>query len=184
MANSILRGNYDVVVVAPFGAIAVRCDEAAIIALDLLDQPVAPTRATSGFAARVTAELEAYLADGQHGVTLPVHASGTAFQRRVWERLQRIPPGSRCTYGALAHDLRTSARAIGGACRANPVPLAVPCHRVVAATGIGGFAGFLKGGMPAIKGWLLEHEQRNATAALELSPERAQLDWIKSVITG
>lgn len=59
----------------------------------------------------------------------------------------------------LAKELRTSARAVGGACRANPVPLVIPCHRVVAAGGLGGFAGFLEGSMLAIKGWLLEHEQ-------------------------
>lgn len=172
MVNSVLGGDYDVVVAAPFGAIAVRCDEAAIIALDLLDQPAAPTRAASGFAAQVTAELEAYLWDGRRDVTLPVRASGTVFQRRVWERLQRIPPGGCCTYGALARELRTSPRAIGGACRANPVPLVVPCHRVVAAAGIGGFAGFLEGGMLAIKGWLLEHEQ-SMQLLLDLAHERA-----------
>lgn len=160
------------VVVAPFGAIVVRCDEAAVIELDLLDRAVAPTRAVSGFAAQVTAQIEAYLGDGRYSVRLPVRVTGTAFQRKVWERLRRIPPGSCVTYGALAHELRTSARAIGGACRANPVPLVIPCHRVVAAAGIGGFAGSLKGSMPAIKGWLLAHEQPQVTA-LELSPERA-----------
>lgn len=165
------------VVVAPFGAIAVRCDETAIIALDLLDRPAAPLQAVSGFAVQVTAELEAYLRDGGHGLALPVRASGTAFQRRVWERLRRIPPGGCSTYGALAHELRTSARAIGGACRANPVPLVVPCHRVVAAAGIGGFAGFRAGGMLTIKRWLLEHE-RPCTTALELSHERAHLHEI------
>lgn len=178
MVNSVLHEDYDVVVVAPFGAIAVRCDETAIITLDLLDQPAVPIRAASGFAAQVTAELEAYLRDGGHPVALPVRVSGTPFQRRVWEQLQRIPPGSCATYGALAHELRTSARAIGGACRANPVPLVVPCHRVIAAAGIGGFAGFLEGGMLAIKSWLLEHEQPCSTIALELSPERAHLHEI------
>src|SRR5699024_498532 len=90
--NSALHEDYDVVVVAPFGAIAVHCDETAIIALDLLDRPVAPIRAASGFAGQVTAELEAYLRDGGYGVALPVRASGTPFQHRVWERLRRIPP--------------------------------------------------------------------------------------------
>ncbi|EAR20527.1 probable methylated-DNA-[protein]-cysteine S-methyltransferase [Nitrococcus mobilis Nb-231] len=157
--NSALPGDYDVVVAAPFGAIAVRCEAAAITELELLSRAVASTRAMSGFAAQVTAELEAYLRDGQHRLALPVRANGTAFQRRVWERLRRIPAGGVCTYGALAQDLRTSARAIGGACRANPVPLVVPCHRVIAAGGIGGFAGFLEGSMLAVKSWLLEHER-------------------------
>lgn len=149
---------YDVVVAAPFGAIAVRCDETALIAIDLLHQPLAPTRAKGRLAAYVEQELEAYLRDGARELALPVRALGSAFQRRVWDRLQRIPAGSCATYGALAQELGTSPRAIGGACRANPVPLRIPCHRVVAADGLGGFSGFVRGEMPAIKRWLLEHE--------------------------
>ncbi|MDN5871016.1 MAG: methylated-DNA--[protein]-cysteine S-methyltransferase [Nitrococcus sp.] len=172
--------DYDVVVAAPFGAVAVHCGEAAILGLDLLREELVPKRAVGGFAAKVAAEIEAYLIDGGRGVTLPVHTNGTAFQHRVWQRLRRIAPGARCTYGALARELGTSARAIGGACRANPVPLVVPCHRVVAATGIGGFAGFLEGGMHAIKGWLLEHER------LDFAPERAHFEETHriSAITG
>ncbi|MDN5848203.1 MAG: methylated-DNA--[protein]-cysteine S-methyltransferase [Nitrococcus sp.] len=162
-------GDYDVVVAAPFGAVAVRCDEAAVIGLYLFSQELTPTWAVSGFAAQVAAELKAYLMDGSRALMLPVRTKGTVFQHRVWQRLRRIPPGTRCTYGALARELGTSARAIGGACRANPVPLVVPCHRVVAAAGIGGFAGFVEGGMHAIKGWLLEHER----LWLDFAPERA-----------
>lgn len=157
--NGALHGDYDVVVATPFGAIAVRCEAAAITELDLLSRPVRSTRAMSGFAAQVRAELQAYLRDGRHRLALPVRANGTVFQNRVWERLRRIPAGGACTYGALAQELSTSARAIGGACRANPVPLVVPCHRVIAAGGIGGFAGFVEGSMLAIKSWLLEHER-------------------------
>ena len=84
---------------------------------------------------------------------------GTPFQRRVWAVLQQIPPGVTRTYGELARRLGTSPRAVGGACRANPVPLFVPCHRVVTAGGgAGGFAGHGSGRWPQIKRWLLDRE--------------------------
>ncbi len=63
------------------------------------------------------------------------------------------------TYGALAHRLGTCARAIGNACRANPLPIVVPCHRIVAAHGQGGYAGNKEPWHHDIKVWLLEHEQ-------------------------
>jgi methylated-DNA-[protein]-cysteine S-methyltransferase len=69
-----------------------------------------------------------------------------------------IPPGEVRTYGALARKLRSSARAVGNACRANPVPMVVPCHRVVGATGLGGYMGAFTGDPLAIKEWLLRHE--------------------------
>ena len=157
--NGAVNRDYDVVVPAPFGAIAVHCEASAIVALDLLGRPAPATPAGCGFAARVMAQIQGYLRNGRLSLTLPVRFRGTAFQRRVWERLRQLPPGGVCTYGMLAKELRTSARAIGGACRANPVPLVIPCHRVVAAGGLGGFSGFREGRMLAIKGWLLEHEQ-------------------------
>lgn len=83
---------------------------------------------------------------------------GTAFQKRVWRALQKIPAGQVVTYGELAQRLKTSARAIGNACRANPVPLIVPCHRVVAKSGLGGFSGVEQGAPLKIKSALLEHE--------------------------
>ena len=73
-------------------------------------------------------------------------SSGTAFQKKVWAALRAIPAGTTVTYARLAASLKRpkAARAVGGACGANPVPLIVPCHRVVAAQGgLGGFSGGL-----------------------------------------
>jgi O-6-methylguanine DNA methyltransferase len=73
-------------------------------------------------------------------------SSGTAFQRRVWAALRAIPAGKTVTYAGLAASLKRpkAARAVGGACGANPAPLLIPCHRVVAAHGgLGGFSGGL-----------------------------------------
>jgi len=80
------------------------------------------------------------------------------FRQKVWRALRRIPRGTTRSYGALARELRTSARAVGGACRDNPLPLVVPCHRVVAHGGPGGFMGARAGFPMRVKQWLLAHE--------------------------
>ena len=100
----------------------------------------------------------AYFRDGSVRLDLPVVLAGTPFQRRVWQALQSIPPGRTVTYGELARKLETSARAIGGACRANPCPILVPCHRVVGRTGLGGFSGDTSGRKLEVKRRLLRHE--------------------------
>lgn len=89
---------------------------------------------------------------------IDLRASGTPFQMKVWRALSQIPLGQVRTYGELARQLKTSARAVGNACRANPVPLVIPCHRVVSKSGMGGFAGKRKGEPMTVKAWLLKHE--------------------------
>lgn len=91
--------------------------------------------------------------------TIPVAPVGTAFQLKVWEACHRIPYGDTATYGALAAAVGKpqAARAIGGAMNRNPVPLIVPCHRVVGANGK--LVGYGMGGT-GVKQWLLEHERR------------------------
>lgn len=101
--------------------------------------------------------LQAYFLH-RSGVEPPCRPEGTAFQHRVWEQLRRIPIGQAVTYGELARTLDSSARAVAGACRANPIPILIPCHRVVAATGLGGYMGETGGEALAIKQWLLQHE--------------------------
>lgn len=91
--------------------------------------------------------------------------AATVFQQRVWKALTEIPCGEVRTYTALAKQLNSSPRAIGNACRVNPLPVIIPCHRVVSVSGIGGYAGDTqekqKGSIDfvAIKLWLLEHER-------------------------
>ncbi len=106
----------------------------------------------------IRAAVARYFEGGATGMNLPLAARGTDFQHRVWRALQAIPPGETRTYGDLARQLGTSARAIGGACRANPCLIAVPCHRVIAKDGLGGFAGDVAGRRLEVKRWLLRHE--------------------------
>uniref|UniRef100_A0A450S0R7 methylated-DNA--[protein]-cysteine S-methyltransferase n=1 Tax=Candidatus Kentrum sp. FW TaxID=2126338 RepID=A0A450S0R7_9GAMM len=106
----------------------------------------------------VVAQLDRYFEDPQWCFKLPLTLGGTPFQRRVWRALQSIPPGETVAYGTLANALGTSARAVGNACRANPIPIIIPCHRVVGAHDTGGFMGSRTNGPLAIKRWLLMHE--------------------------
>lgn len=99
--------------------------------------------------------MAAYLKDPLLAPSFPLACRGTPFQQRVWRALVAIPPGKVKSYGQIAAALGTHPRAVGGACRANPFPLFIPCHRAVAAEGLGGFMG--KEGL-AIKRWLLDHE--------------------------
>jgi methylated-DNA-[protein]-cysteine S-methyltransferase len=86
--------------------------------------------------------LRAYFKNGQEEfIKLPLEAHGTAFQRRVWAEMQKIPSGEVKTYGQIAKILNSSARAIGTACGANPLPILIPCHRVVSQSGLGGYSG-------------------------------------------
>ncbi len=84
---------------------------------------------------------------------------GTDYQKSVWQCISEIKWGETLTYGDIAEQLDSSARAVGNACRANPVPIIVPCHRVVSKSGLGGFAGQREGNNINVKTWLLEHER-------------------------
>ena len=122
--------------------------------------PATPLRlaARGSLAAEAYAQLQAYFHDPRHVFDLPLDRQGTPFRLRVWRALEAIPPGETRTYGALARLLDSAPRAVGGACRANPLPIVVPCHRVVGAAASGGYAGSTGGGLLAVKRWLLRHE--------------------------
>jgi methylated-DNA-[protein]-cysteine S-methyltransferase len=89
---------------------------------------------------------------------LAVVMQGTPFQQRVWQALRDIPAGETRSYGQLAAHLGSGARAVGNACRHNPVSIVVPCHRVVGAAGLGGYSGHTQGPVLRRKSWLLAHE--------------------------
>ncbi len=145
---------------APFGPVRVVASGSGVCRVELWPEERGPQpepgHPLAGQAARA---LERWLQGrGEWPRELPLAPTGTPFQQRVWRALREIAPGQRLTYGELAARLGTSARAVGNACRANPLPLLVPCHRVVAANGLGGFAGEREGTRLEIKRWLLEHE--------------------------
>jgi len=106
----------------------------------------------------IAQQISAYFSDKKFMFKIAFLLQGTAFQRKVWQALTEIPVGQTLTYGQLAHKLDSGPRAVANACRKNPTPIVVPCHRVVAATGIGGFAGQSKGEFVNIKQALLKHE--------------------------
>ena len=138
--------------------LGIRCQNGFLCEIDFLhgNEPLQP--ATDPLAQRVVKQLQTYFTNPDFRFDLPLKLSGTDYQRRVWRSLQAIPAGHPLHYGALAKRLKSSARAIGGACRRNPVPIVVPCHRVVAKQGIGGFGGETTGTNIDIKQWLLAHE--------------------------
>ena len=108
---------------------------------------------------QIIAQLDRYFSNPHHQFEIPLDLKGTAFQVRVWKTLCLIPPGETMTYGELADRLGSSARAVGNACRVNKLPVLVPCHRVVAKSGLGGFMGQRQGHELSIKQCLLQHER-------------------------
>lgn len=100
----------------------------------------------TAFERQVAAELAEYFAGTRRKFTFPLEPAGTAFEKRVWKALEKIPYGETRTYGEIARAIGnpTAARAVGAANGRNPIPIVVPCHRVVAAGGkLGGFGGGL-----------------------------------------
>ena len=87
---------------------------------------------------------------------------GTDFQKRVWAELLKIPPGKTVTYSDLAKKLHSHPRAIGQACKANPLPITIPCHRVVGKNNLGGYFGKTRGKLLERKKALLALEQANS----------------------
>ena len=146
---------------APWGCVGLRLYQGEVRGIELWPEgcPVECRPVpVDGFAAAILDQLECYLDHSLMSFSLPLPLSGTPFQRRVWDALVAIPPGTVETYGRLARRLGSGPRAVAAACRANPFPIMIPCHRVVAANGLGGYCGHTDGPWLDIKRWLLTHD--------------------------
>jgi methylated-DNA-[protein]-cysteine S-methyltransferase len=139
----------------PLGALTLSEEDGAIVALDWgrgRDQEETP-----GLRAAAD-QLQDYFDGRRAQFDLPLAPFGSPFRQRVWAALRAIPPGETRGYGDLARALGTAARAVGGANGANPIPIIIPCHRVVGAGGaLGGYSG---GEGPQTKRYLLDLERR------------------------
>jgi methylated-DNA-[protein]-cysteine S-methyltransferase len=149
---------YDAVIAAPFTRLGIGLMEGALARIDFVSQRVPLRAPQTSLGREIREQLNAYFRDPRFRFTLPLVLTGSAYQQGVWRALRRIPAGVALSYGELAARMRTSARAVGGACRANPVPIVIPCHRVVAVNAIGGFMGQRSGPKLELKRWLLQHE--------------------------
>ena len=151
-------GRYHAVLPAPKCRLGAIFDGDTLIRLDFLPNDAPLQADANARTAHLAAELDAYWADPNHVFDLPFEARGTAFRRRVGDVLSRIPRGTPTTYGQLAAALGSAPRAVGQACGANPLPILIPCHRVLGAKGLGGFMHTRDTGPLELKAWLLEHE--------------------------
>ena len=164
---------FSAIVAAPFGAMGIRTEGERVREMVYLQprfEEKAPENAVAELAAR---QVEQYLADPDFRFDLPLFETGSAFQKRVWGAISAIPRGSVLTYGRIAKEIGSAPRAVGQACGANWFPLVIPCHRVTAAGGLGGFSNNddENGFHLSVKRWLLRHE--GATA----SPWQQQAIW-------
>jgi methylated-DNA-[protein]-cysteine S-methyltransferase len=157
---------FDVVIAFPRMKVGVRTRDERVVEIRYLPDTASPLAPANRLAEKAAQQLERYREDPDAGFDLPLLVEGTPFQRRLWDALCEIPRGRTVTYGELGRRLDAPARAVGQACGDNRLPIVIPCHRVVAADGIGGFAHAKVGYLIDAKRWLLEHER----GAFELAP--------------
>ncbi len=152
-------GVFTMIIDSPVGRLSIAEAGGAVVRIAWSDHEAGEPQAQPGetpLLARAAQQLSEYFAGTRRDFDLPLDPAGTPFQRRVWTEMARIPFGATESYGALAREVGSVARAVGGACGANPIPIVIPCHRVVAeGGGLGGFSG---GTGPATKRALLELE--------------------------
>ena len=140
---------------SPIGPLALASDGTALTGLSF--GPCREPQTPLPLLAEVGAWLDDYFSGRDPGPTPPLDPAGTAFQKRVWAELEKVPFGETVSYGALAKAVGCrSARAVGQAVHVNPIALMIPCHRVIGADG--SLTGY--GGGVDMKEWLLRHERR------------------------
>ncbi len=142
----------------PFAVLGIRTVGERLTDIAYLPRGVATLAPLNKLAERVCRQIECYVDDPQYRFTLPFDLLGTDFQCRVWHEMSKIKSGKTITYKQLARRIQSAPRAVGGACGRNRLPLLIPCHRVLASNGIGGFMHTRSGDPIAIKKWLLTHE--------------------------
>lgn len=143
---------------SPVGDLTVSEEDGALVSVDWgwgRDQEQTP------LLQKARDQIQDYLDGKRQDFELPLKPMGTAFQQRVWSAMQKIPYGQVQTYGALAKSIKSGPRPVGTACGANPLPIVIPCHRVVASNGgPGSYSG--EGGLDtkrmllALEGYQLE----------------------------
>lgn len=150
--------SYQAIIEAPFGALGIKCGQGVLTGIDFLPPKTPPQPPCDKFARQVCDQLRRYFDNPDSVFDLPLKPRGTPHQQRVWQAMLEIPRGSTLSYGEMSKRLNSGAQAVGQACGANPIPVIIPCHRVVGRSGLGGFMKHGEGDPLEIKRWLLAHE--------------------------
>ena len=139
---------------SPIGDLSISEEGGAIVAVDW---GWGSQQGTTPLLCRARDQLHAYFDGELQDFDLPLAPAGTAYQQRIWQALSAIPYGATRSYLDIAHEAGGSPRSVGQANGNNPIPIIIPCHRVLATTHIGGYSG--GDGLPT-KRWLLALEAR------------------------
>ncbi|HTV45792.1 MAG TPA: methylated-DNA--[protein]-cysteine S-methyltransferase [Stellaceae bacterium] len=123
---------------SPVGRLAITADADAIVAIGWADYA---NGAATALLVEASRQLDVYFAGRLKQFELPLRPAGSPFEERVWRAMQQIPHGETRSYGELAMEVGSAPRAIGRACARNPIPIVIPCHRVLARGGLGGYSG-------------------------------------------
>ena len=154
--------HWDAVIEFPVMKVGVRTRDERVVEIRYLPLSSSNIAPESSLAERAVRQLERYRDDPDAVFDLPLLIEGSPLRRSVWQAMCAIPRGETRTYGAIAQQLGDTdyktLRAIGQACGDNRLPIVIPCHRVVAANGLGGFAHSTDGFLIEAKRWLLLHE--------------------------
>lgn len=156
---------FQAVIPAPFGKLGIRSSDTDLLGIEFVSSRMKERLPVSPMAREICDQLSAYFADAHFEIDLPFELDGTHHQCNVWQAMLEIPCGQTLTYGELAKRIGSSAQAVGQACGNNPIPIVIPCHRVVSRTGLGGFMHHADGDALDIKRWLLAHEKKSVIPA-------------------
>jgi len=155
------RSDYSIIIPTPLSGdlrLGVAIEAKGITCMEFLSRDTPLRCGETPLERGIEDQLTSYFQNPSTPSDIPLHPLGTPYQQCVWRALRQIPVGATTRYGELAERLASGPRAVAAACRANPIPILIPCHRVVAKDGLGGYMGAMEGEAMLIKRWLLHHE--------------------------
>ena len=149
---------YQTCISATFGYVCICSSTDYVTRIELLASKAPSNSRLNKFAKEAREQVRAYLKNSAFKFDLPIDINGSVYRKQVWSEIAKIPSGETRTYGDIAILMGSSARAVGGACGDNVLPILIPCHRVVAQAELGGFMHSSVGFSLKVKWWLLNHE--------------------------
>ena len=149
---------FQFVLPSPIGGLGLNLSSKGVTQIGYLSGRAKTKIPKQGLALEVYKQLIDYFELRRNEFNLPLDIHGTPYQKKVWRAVSKIPYGKSKAYSDIAKNIHSGPRAVGNACRHNPIPIIIPCHRVVKINGIGGYCGKTSGTQIQQKDWLLQHE--------------------------